>query len=83
MKFFVFRVLTWLVFVSRIYYVWSRVYQFLFERKYKEYILPELDKLESISGVLRCMGWRPDKFRELWDAVSSPQATYARHCNAN
>jgi hypothetical protein len=64
----------WLYFSLRIYRAWSKIYQFIYERKYKDVKLPEYKSAKEIAEFTRanCI-WTADKFKELFDATSRPE----------
>lgn len=78
MKLKLMRGITWLVFRLRLYYVWSKIYRFFFERKWKHIELPLFESLEAIEETTGQMKWRKDTWHVLWDTISTPKATYGR-----
>jgi hypothetical protein len=74
LRFFTKVVLKW-----KLYYLWSKVYRRLFEDKYKNMSIPDFDDLDSISSVLKKMKWKADDWRTLGDAISYPEAVWARY----
>ena len=78
MKKFIFKILTWFSLRCRLYYVWSKVYRWLYERGHPR--LPPFDDYGSIEILTGRMKWRRDTWLMLWDAVSAPEATYTRFC---
>lgn len=58
---------------SRYYKYWSKLYRFLFQRKYKNIELKKYFKLEDINNIFFNIKWKKDGFKELWDAIGSPQ----------
>ena len=84
MKRWTLQILTWCVFNLRLYYMWSKVYQWLYEkRKWNQITIPLFASFEEIEETLGKMIWRRDSWPELWDAISLPQATYGRHLVGN
>lgn len=79
MKVWILRRLTWLALRGKLYYVWSKIYQFLFERKYRSTPVPGFVSLSGVSEFVGKMRWRKDTWVMLFDAISAPQATVARH----
>lgn len=79
-KFWIMRVLAWLALRAKLYYVWSSIYQFLWERseiKNMDLFIPgSIKELEKVVGE---MVWRKDTWIMLGDAISHPKATYSRH----
>jgi hypothetical protein len=73
------RWLTSLALKYKLYYRWSKVYQWLYERKYRNVELPTFYSLEDIQKLTDEMQWRKDTWVMLWDAISTPRATYGRH----
>ena len=78
-KVWILRRLTWLALKGRLYYVWSKVYRFLFERKHRDTPIPGFVSMSGVTGFIGKMAWRKDTWVMLFDAISSPQATIARH----
>lgn len=80
MKLLVLRILVWFTLRLRIYYAWSKVYQWLHEkRKWSQVPIPLFSSLERIEGIVGAMRWQRDDWRALWDAISMPQAAYGKH----
>lgn len=73
------RKLTWLT-LRLWYYQFSKKYQAVVERRFRDFDLPEYNSLESLTATLGAMKWRRDGYLELWDAISSPRAAFAKHC---
>jgi len=82
MKLFFMRAWGFVMFRLRLYYLWSRIYQWLRERKYNHTVLPSLPNLDALTNVLGGMHWRKDTYIQLWDAMSTAKAVYARHMNS-
>lgn len=72
--------LAWLAFKARIYYIWSKIYQFFWERSEIKninlYVPKTIKELEKWVGE---MEWRKDTWVMFGDAISHPRATYSRH----
>jgi len=79
MKLKLMRALTWLALKGRLYYVWSRVYRWLWERSFRDIELPTFETMEELLHFASEIQWRRDTWIQLWDAVGDPRATYARH----
>lgn len=79
MKKFLLKICVWFALKCRLYYFWSKIYRFLYERKYKNVELPYYGTLQDLEEELDKMVWRADDWTMLWDAISTPQATYQRH----
>ena len=60
----------WFTMRCQVYNVWSHIYRFLFERKRAP--LPSFGFLADLVVFVRGLKWRPDTWRQLWDAVSHP-----------
>jgi hypothetical protein len=73
MKYLFFAVGFWLVFKTRLYYVWSRFYRWAFERKYRTTELTQFDSLAELEKALGEMVWTQDPIKGVLDVVSSPQ----------
>jgi len=70
-----------LIFRFRIYFIWSRVYRYLYERKHDKFVIPTFRALHLLEDNIGKMKWRADNWRMLWDAISTPQAVWWRHLN--
>lgn len=79
MKFWIMKKLVWLVLRCRLYFFWSKIYRFLFERKYNDIVLPKLHSIDTLSLLLGNMVWTKDKWWMLGDAISTAKAVYWRH----
>lgn len=55
-----------------LYRLKSRLYRFLFERKYRDVPVRPVSTLIEIGRRLGPKWWRADNWRQLWDAVSYP-----------
>ena len=64
--------LWWLIIVSRVYFIWSKVYRWLWQRKYRFVPLQQDLSVEAADKELRHLKWRADGWRELWDSTGSP-----------
>lgn len=73
MKVLFFRVILWLVFNLRISMTWSKIYRFLYERKFKDVKLTKYANFTELSKFVGSQTWVADKFKQLWDATSTPQ----------
>lgn len=71
--------LVWVSLRCRVYYAWSKVYRFLFERWADNVVIPDADCFGDVTKVVRDIEWRKDTWFMLWDVVSHPGATYKRH----
>jgi hypothetical protein len=78
MKLKLMRGVVWVVFRLRLYYVWSKIYRFFFERKWRRIELLHAHSLEHIEEITGKMKWRKDTWHVLWDTISTPKATYGR-----
>ena len=81
MKLRVMRWLTRLALKYKWYYRWSRIYRWLWERKHDGTRLPSFHSIHILEDTVGSMCWRKDTWLMLWDAVSTPQAAWARHLN--
>jgi len=57
---------------------WSRVYRFLFNRKYNDVIVPRNLSYIRADEEMRKLKWSADKLLQLWDVVGSPR--WVQHC---
>lgn len=57
---------------------WSKLYNFLFMRKYKNIKIEKKSSLKEIESDLFKLSYRKDGWKELWDVCASPQ--YVQHC---
>jgi len=58
--------------------LWSQLYRYIYQRKYRSVPVERLGTPEEVQGRLNILRWRKDSFRELWDAVGSPH--WVQHC---
>ena len=65
------------VHITRLYYLWSVVYQWLYNRKYAKVPVYTMSPEQATEEVTK-LQWRPDGFRELGDAISSPH--WVQYC---
>ena len=72
------RLVTFFWLRCRLYYWWSALYCFLFERD-ADGSLPLYHSVESVEDVVGRLKWRRDRASHWWDTISKPAATYARH----
>lgn len=69
---------TWIVIGLKVYAFWSRIYRFIWHRQYSSpkgsLYSPLAQNLEPrvAQEAMDKVRWRPDRFKELWDAVGSP-----------
>lgn len=78
MKIFIMRCLTWFA-IHCWYYMFSKKYQATIEHKYLKSMLPFYDNIFDLTKTVGRMRWRRDGYRELWDAISHPKATWTKH----
>lgn len=64
----------WFVIRFHIYFIWSKIYQSLFQKKRK--VLPVLRSVSEVQIFLSKSTWRSDKWYMLWDAISHPEYAY-------
>lgn len=57
---------------------WSRTYRFLFQRKYLKFSLDEALPLKDVEEAMGLLTWKPDSFKELFDACGSPH--WVQYC---
>ena len=57
---------------------WSRVYRFLFNRKYKNVVVPRNLSYIRADEEMRKLKWSADKLLQLWDVVGGPR--WVQHC---
>lgn len=58
-------------------FLWSRVYRFLYHRKFRGVHVPVLLSYTEAQRDADLLTWKPDQSRELWDAVGDPR--YVEH----
>lgn len=63
---------------SRYYSLWSKLYRFLFQRKYKKVKLKQYNTLESIEKLFSKLSWKKDGIKELWDSIGTPE--WVQYC---
>lgn len=62
----------WLAMKSRVYTVWSKIYEFIWDRN-KSMPLKKFASIDELAAYVHALKWRPDTWRELGDAISSPE----------
>lgn len=62
------------LYLRHVYRRWSRLYRWLWERKYRDVPLTEYTGFIELARVVRSKNWVADGPRQLWDAISTPQA---------
>jgi hypothetical protein len=75
------RALIWLVFTTRLYTLWSRVYRWLYEREVMSTTaLKTFETVRELGQYLNARKelWKADSWKQLFDAISSPE--YAQQC---
>jgi hypothetical protein len=65
--------LFWLAIQSRWFKYWSKLYRFMFEKKYKKNTVEKVPKLETIHNKIKHLKWQPDGFKELYDVCRNPE----------
>lgn len=55
-----------------LYFLWTRIYRFLWQRKYRGHV-DKRNALEELREVIRNREWKKDGWRELGDAISYPR----------
>ncbi len=75
-KLWVLRILVFLVLRCKIYYVWSRVYRWLYAGDTGKVALPTINNEAELTGILSKIKWKEDTWKELWDAVATPQMVW-------
>jgi hypothetical protein len=68
-----------LMMTTGLYGLWSMIYRFVWESKYKNLELPAVSSLQELANILKGMVWRADGVREFGDAMSSAEATWGRY----
>lgn len=74
-------------FVIKVYFgfgiarLWYLTYQAIWEPKSKRAPLKRFYSIEDLARYVSELKWRPDTWRELWDAVSAPTAVQWRDYN--
>ena len=64
------RALTWCIFRLGVYGTWSKAYQAIWERQREP--LKQFSSMGDFVAYIRTFKWRPDSWRQLWDAYSNP-----------
>ncbi len=59
-------------------YKWSRLRRRLFERRYLDVVLPDVNSTEDIEACLKKVTWSKDGVLHLYDCISYPQTVWAR-----
>lgn len=58
--------------ILNLYRIWSPIYRFVWERKYKNYPTALHTDWESLEIFVRAQVWTVDGWKQLWDAISYP-----------
>lgn len=56
----------------RLYYIWSHVYRFIWQRQYKGIEIAPCSSYADLATRLRKLKWKADGFKELGDVLMSP-----------
>ena len=73
MRKFVLRVGCFFAFYVGFYYLWSRVYRFLFERRYRNRLVGDgIYNLQDLEIRMSRFCWLTDRMMQLWDAIGEP-----------
>ena len=71
------RAIFWLWMSSRGYYVWSKLWRFLLERRYRGTPLTQYAHMGQLEGALGGMRWTQDPVKGRFDVISSPEKVEA------
>lgn len=63
----------WLLFKTRGYYCWSKLYRYFFEAGYQNQKLTQYQNLGHLGDALRSMKWVQDPLKGKLDIISSPK----------
>lgn len=77
-----YKLTTYLVFRLRIYTTWSRLHRFFFDRAAQGQELPIFENPKAMAPYLRGMGWRPDSWVDMFDAICTPEMVWHRYLNS-
>lgn len=55
----------------RIYKIWSKVFRFIWQRKYDKYPIAKYSSFEELYNVIKTCTYVPDDYKAMWDAFSS------------
>lgn len=72
------KIALWFAFNLRFYYTWSRLVRVFLNFKYGDTTIPPMQNIDELIGTIRRMKWRPDPWWQLWDAIGTAEATFAR-----
>ena len=74
-----YRIGHWIMFVCHIYLAWSRLYRWLWHRKYRVLApsFPRLSMEQAQEWMHDGLRWKRDSIRALWDAVGDPHRVQA------
>jgi hypothetical protein len=67
------RAVFWLWFITRGYYLWSKLWRFLLEGKYKDTPLTQYATLGQLESALGAMKWTEDDLKGVFDVISLPE----------
>lgn len=71
-------ILWWTFANTRIYFIWSRIYRFLFQSQWKHVRLWRGKTLREVDCAFKNLAWVPDGWKEFGDVIGSPQ--FVQHC---
>lgn len=74
---FIARLFSFLYLRLHIYRLWSNLYRFIWERSYKNVQIHKFERLALLVDFIRLQKWKADSWKEMFDAVSSPQKVQA------
>jgi len=66
------RLLYWLMFRGHLYFLWSLIYRYTWNRRFKKHPVPEIPSKWSAHLLQKDLTWKADRWRELWDAIAWP-----------
>lgn len=73
MKEFCLKVVIWVTFNLRVYLIWSKLYRIIWERKYSKTQLAKYTNFQDLATFIESLTWTADGFKQLGDAISTPQ----------
>lgn len=68
----------WMVMKLRLYKFWSKLYRFLFHRKYKKTSINQFLHFDDVKQNIQKLTWTRDGIKEFFDAIGSPH--WVQHC---
>ena len=66
------RALYWLMFRGHLYFLWSVIYRYTYQRHFRKHPVPPIGSKWSAHLLQKDLTWRADRWREMFDAIAWP-----------